>query len=158
MISDGARVVVSRTRARSLSRYTRSGKPKGKAAKRRWRPDATSSEEPRTTSSFHPCGSRGREGERGAARRKRRSGRIWTSTSSDTSESALPVTGSTRFSKRVRVQGNRPSSTHDNPSRRTSSLSTGSRHRRAFLFTDPVRHGNSLFIRSSPQPRFALIH
>jgi hypothetical protein len=130
-----------RMQARSLSRYTRSGKPKGKAAKRRWRPDATSSEEPRTTSSFHPCGSRGREGERGAARRKRRSGRIWTSTSSDTSKSALPVTGSTRFSKRVRVQSNRPSSTHDNSSRQTPSSSMKSRRRRVFLFADPIATG-----------------
>jgi hypothetical protein len=46
----------------------------------------------------------------------------------------------------------RPSSTHDNPSRQTSSSSTESRHRRAHLIVDPVRHGNSLFTRSSPQP------
>jgi hypothetical protein len=103
----------------------------------------------------------GREGECGAARRKRRSGRIWTSTSADTSESALPVTGSTRFSKRVRVQDNRPSSTHGNLSRQASSSLMESRHRRALLVANPVRHGNSLFTRSSSTsettPRFALI-
>jgi hypothetical protein len=32
------------------------------------------------------------------------------------SGSVLPVTGSTQFSKRIREQDNRPSSTHDNPS------------------------------------------
>jgi hypothetical protein len=59
-ISGGARVAVSRTRARSLVRCTRSGEPEGKAAKRRWRPDATSWKEPRTTSSLYPCGGQGR--------------------------------------------------------------------------------------------------
>jgi hypothetical protein len=52
----------------------------------------------------------------------------------------------------------RPSSTHGNPSRQTPSSSTESRHRRAFLFADPVRHGNLLSTCSSPKPRFALIH
>jgi hypothetical protein len=141
-----------RMRARSLMRCTRSGEPKGKAATRRWRPGAMSSEEPRTASSLHPCGSRGKEGECGAARRKRRSGRIWTSTSTDTSESALPVTGSTRFSKRVRVQDNRPSSTHGNHPRQTSSSSSGSRHRRAHLIVaNPIHRGNLLSAYSSPR-------
>jgi hypothetical protein len=34
--------------------------PEAKAAKRRWRPDATNSEEPRTASSLHPYEGRGR--------------------------------------------------------------------------------------------------
>jgi hypothetical protein len=46
----------------------------------------------------------------------------------------------------------RPSSTHGNPSRQTPSSSTESHHRRAFLFADPVRHRNSLFTHSPPQP------
>jgi hypothetical protein len=50
----------------------------------------------------------GREGERGAAKQKRRFERIWTSTYADTSESVLPVTDSARFCRRVHVQDNRP--------------------------------------------------
>jgi hypothetical protein len=50
----------------------------------------------------------GRGGECGAAKRRRRSGRIWTSASADASESVLPVAGSARFRRRVRVQDNRP--------------------------------------------------
>jgi hypothetical protein len=42
------------------------------------------------------------------AKRRRRSERIWTSPSADASESVLPVTGSTRFRKRERVQDDRP--------------------------------------------------
>jgi hypothetical protein len=57
----------------------------------------------------------------------------------------LSVAGSTRFSKRVRVQDNRPSSTHGNLSRQASSSTTKSRHRRAHLIVaNLVRHGNSL--------------
>jgi hypothetical protein len=41
-------------------------------------------------------------------KRRRRSERIWTSTSADASESVLPVADSARFCRRVRVQGNRP--------------------------------------------------
>jgi hypothetical protein len=52
----------------------------------------------------------------------------------------------------------RPSSTHGNPSQQTPSSSMESRHHRALLIADPVRRGNSLFVCSSPQPRFALIH
>jgi hypothetical protein len=40
--------------------------------------------------------------------RTRRSGRGWTGASADASESVLPVAGSARFHRRVRVQGNRP--------------------------------------------------
>jgi hypothetical protein len=80
---------------------------------------------------------------------KRRSGRVWTNTSADTSESVLPVTGSTRFSKRVRVQDNRPSSTHDNRSRRTSSSPMESRHRRAYPIANPIHRGNLLSAYSS---------
>jgi hypothetical protein len=40
--------------------------------------------------------------------RRRKSKRIWTSTSADVSESVLPVTGSARFRKRERVQDDRP--------------------------------------------------
>jgi hypothetical protein len=43
-----------------------------------------------------------------AAKRRRRSERIWTSASADASESVLPVAGSARFRRRVRVQGNGP--------------------------------------------------
>jgi hypothetical protein len=42
------------------------------------------------------------------AKRRRRSERIWTSTSTDASESVLPVADSTRFSRSVHVQDNRP--------------------------------------------------
>jgi hypothetical protein len=35
----------------------------------------------------------------------------------------------------------RPSSTHGNPSRQTSSSTTESRHRRAFLFAEPIATG-----------------
>jgi hypothetical protein len=38
----------------------------------------------------------------------RRSGRIWTNASAGASGSVLPVAGSARFRRRVRVQGNRP--------------------------------------------------
>jgi hypothetical protein len=44
----------------------------------------------------------------------------------------------------------RPSSTHYNHSRQTPSSFTESRRRQTFLFADPVRHGSSLFTRSSP--------
>jgi hypothetical protein len=50
----------------------------------------------------------GREGECGAAKQKRRFERIWTSTSTDTSESVLPVIDSARFCRRVRMQSNGP--------------------------------------------------
>jgi hypothetical protein len=43
-----------------------------------------------------------------AAKRRRRSERIWTSTSADASESVLPVADSARFCRRVRMQSNRP--------------------------------------------------
>jgi hypothetical protein len=43
-----------------------------------------------------------------AAKRRRRSERIWTSASADASESVLPVADSARFRTHVRVQGNRP--------------------------------------------------
>jgi hypothetical protein len=49
----------------------------------------------------------GRGGECGAAKRRRRSGRIWTSTSADANESVLPVAGSARFRRRGRLQSNR---------------------------------------------------
>jgi hypothetical protein len=52
----------------------------------------------------------------------------------------------------------RPSSTHSNPSRQTSSSSTEPHHRRAHLIADPVHCGNSLSVCSSPQPRFALTY
>jgi hypothetical protein len=45
-----------------------------------------------------------------------------------------------------------PFSTHYNP-QQASSSSMESRHRRALPITDPVRHGSSLSIRSSLQPR-----
>jgi hypothetical protein len=61
------------------------------------------------------------------------------------SGSVLPVAGSTQFSKRMRVQDNRPSSTHDNPSRRTSSSPTESHHCRAYLIVaNPFHRRNSL--------------
>jgi hypothetical protein len=41
-------------------------------------------------------------------KRRRRSERIWTSTSVDASESVLPVADSARFCRRVRMQSNRP--------------------------------------------------
>jgi hypothetical protein len=43
-----------------------------------------------------------------AAKRRRRSERIWTSASVDASESVLPMADSARFRRRVRVQGNQP--------------------------------------------------
>jgi hypothetical protein len=46
-----------------------------------------------------------------------------------------------------------PSSTHGNPSRQTSSSPTEPHHQRALLIANPVRRGNSLSTRSSPQPR-----
>jgi hypothetical protein len=49
----------------------------------------------------------GRGGECGAAKRRRRSKRIWTSVSADASESVLPVAGSARFRRRGRMQSNR---------------------------------------------------
>jgi hypothetical protein len=42
------------------------------------------------------------------AKRRRRSERIWTSTSTDASESVLPVADSARFCRRVRMQSNGP--------------------------------------------------
>jgi hypothetical protein len=42
------------------------------------------------------------------AKRRRRSERIWTSTSADASESVLPVVDSARFCRRVRMQSNGP--------------------------------------------------
>jgi hypothetical protein len=50
----------------------------------------------------------GRGGECGAAKRRRRSRRNWTGASTGASGSVLPVAGSVRFRRRVRVQGNRP--------------------------------------------------
>jgi hypothetical protein len=43
-----------------------------------------------------------------AAKQRQRSGRNWTGASADASGSVLPVAGSARFSRRVRVQDNRP--------------------------------------------------
>jgi hypothetical protein len=43
-----------------------------------------------------------------AAKRRRRSERIWTSTSADASESVPPVADSARFCRRVRMQSNGP--------------------------------------------------
>jgi hypothetical protein len=58
--------------------------------KRRRQPDATSSKEPRTASSLHPCGGGGavvaRRVRRKVAKRRRRSERIWTSTSTKASK------------------------------------------------------------------------
>jgi hypothetical protein len=48
-----------------------------------------------------------RAGEK-AAKRRRRSERIWTSTSADASKSVLPVADSAHFCRRVRVQSNGP--------------------------------------------------
>jgi hypothetical protein len=50
----------------------------------------------------------GRGGKCGAAKRRWRSRRIWTSASADARESVLSVAGSARFRRRVRVQGNGP--------------------------------------------------
>jgi hypothetical protein len=50
----------------------------------------------------------GRGGKCGAAKRRRRSERIWTSASADKSESVLPLAGSAHFRRRMRVQDNRP--------------------------------------------------
>jgi hypothetical protein len=46
--------------------------------------------------------------ERAAKLQDRRSGRIWTGTSTGASESVPPAAGSARFRRRRRVQGNRP--------------------------------------------------
>jgi hypothetical protein len=43
-----------------------------------------------------------------AAKRRRRSERIWTSTSADASESVLPVADSACFCRHVRMQSNKP--------------------------------------------------
>jgi hypothetical protein len=45
---------------RGGGRTVMQGEPERKAAERRWRPDATSSKEPRTASSLHPCKGRSR--------------------------------------------------------------------------------------------------
>jgi hypothetical protein len=89
--------------------------------------------------------------------RIQRSERDWIGAFASASGSIMLVAGSARFSRRVCEQNNRPSSTHVNPSWQTSSSSTESRHRRVFLFTNPIHHGNSFSVCSSPQPRFALI-
>jgi hypothetical protein len=47
----------------------------------------------------------------------------------------------------------RPSSTHGNPPRQTSSSPTEPRHRRALPITEPVRHGSSLSVCFSSQSR-----
>jgi hypothetical protein len=47
----------------------------------------------------------------------------------------------------------RPSSTHDNPSRQTSSSPTEPRHHRAILINNPVHRGNLLSAHSSSLPR-----
>jgi hypothetical protein len=66
----------------------------------------------RTASSLHSCGGgeaiMARRAGGKAAKRRRRSERIWTSTSADASESILPVADSARFCRRVRMQENGP--------------------------------------------------
>jgi hypothetical protein len=75
---------------------------------------------------------RAEEGRRSC--RTRRSGRIWTGASASASGSVLPATGSARFRRRVRVQGNRP---------RTNKLrASGVRAQREQRAGDATRRGD----------------
>jgi hypothetical protein len=71
-------------------------------------------------------------------------GSIILSQKSTTSSSSYPSSIAEQNHKSPRGLPLRPSSTHSNPSRPTSSSPMESRHRRALLVANPVHRGNSL--------------
>jgi hypothetical protein len=74
----------------------------------------------------------------------------WSTTSNSSYPSWIAQPLSPRVTRRLLV---RPSSTHGNPFWQTSSSPTESRHRRALLIADLVRHRSSLSTRYPLRPR-----